>query len=377
MKERIKEKNSWFKRKFDKLKKEFKNEFLSDKPTNVIKNILFIIVGNIFLALSASFFLVPCNLVTGGVSGLAIIIMKIISLAYGETEVADSYGIVDTNFIITILTIFFFILGLIIVGFNFSLKTLISTIVYPLFIYLFDFLRELGGTSNFLNIKNYLPTSPSPSPFNSNMTYDYLNTPSVIGILILAALFGGFLMGFGVALSFKGGGSTGGTDCIIIALDRHTKMKSSNISAIMDSLIIGVGILISKDLIMGLIGIIGAVCCALMIGKVYVGASTELYARIVSDKWEEISNAINKEMERGTTIYAATGGYTGDDKKVVTTSFSKDQYNDFMKIMKRTDPRAFVTISTMYEVQGYGFSYDDNNIPKVEKESNNIENKEE
>lgn len=371
MKERIKKKESWIKRKYYKFKDEFKKEFLSDKPINVIKNILLIIAGNLFLAISASFFLVPCNLVTGGVSGIAIIIMKIISLAHGESIVADSYGIVDTNFIITILTIFFFILGLLIVGFNFSLKTLISTIVYPLFIYLFDFLRELGGTNNFLNIKNYLPSVTSgTNPFSSYMTYDYLNTPSVIGILILAALFGGLLMGFGVALSFKGGGSTGGTDCIIIALDRHTKMKSSNISAVMDSLIIIIGILITKDLIMGLIGIMGAVCCALMIGKVYVGASTELYARIVSNKWNEISDSINKEMERGTTIYAATGGYTGDEKRVVTTSFSKDQYNDFMKIMKRIDPRAFVTISTMYEVQGYGFSYGDDNIPKIKEEVN-------
>lgn len=351
--------NSWAWRKYLKFKAEFQREFLSERPSRLIQNILFVVVGNIILAFAASIFLIPANIVTGGTSGIALVIMKIVSLITGN-PVATSYGIIDINFIITLLTIFFFILGLFIVGFSFSLKTLISTIVYPIFVYIFDLIRNIQPGQNWLRLENYVR--------NGNFT-DYLNTPNVVAIYILAGIFGGALMGLGVALSFKGGGSTGGTDCIIIALDKHTRFKANTISVLIDSIIIIIGMIVNQNLLLGLIGILSAVITAFMIGKVFVGSSSILHADINSIRWKEISDAINHEMERGTTIYEAKGGYTGLERKVVSVYFSKDEYRVFMRILDNIDKSAFVTISTVSEVQGYGFSYNDEDRPKKIAES--------
>ena len=121
------------------LKTSFYKEFIEPKKSELFKSITWIVIGNLLLALGASLFLVPGEIVTGGTSGIAIIIQQFYNMATGN----DLNSIIDINHIITISTVFFFILGYFLLGFGFTLKTLISTIIYPLGIYLFDFLREI------------------------------------------------------------------------------------------------------------------------------------------------------------------------------------------------------------------------------------------
>ncbi len=329
---------SWLSDKRNTAIRAFRKEFLSEKPGQVFKNLGLVVVGNILLAFAAAIFLIPCDIVSGGTSGIALVIARFAEL-YGVT--------LNVNLIITLLTVFFFLLGLFIVGIGFTLKTLISTIVYPLFIFLFDLLRNVQALS-WLRIETYMGSGGQTEQ---------------LAVMILAGVFGGIITGLAVSLAFKGGGSTGGTDCIVIALDRKTPLKASTISIIVDSLIILSGMLVYRDLIIGLVGIMTAITCAVMIDKVFVGSNGTYSATIVSARWQEISAAINKDMERGTTIYSATGGYTGAERKVVAVSFSRSEYRDFMRIIESTDPAAFVTVQTAYEVQGYGFSYDDGDDP--------------
>lgn len=345
---------SWFKNFFlgqwFTLKTSFYKEFIEPKKSELFKSITWIVIGNLLLALGASLFLVPGEIVTGGTSGIAIIIQQFYNMATGN----DLNSIIDINHIITISTVFFFILGYFLLGFGFTLKTLISTIIYPLGIYLFDFLREItviNGTKLFA-IETYI----------NNPNYDSTS------VMILAGIFGGILMGAGVAFSFKGGGSTGGTDCITMWLHKKFGIPTSISSFGVDFIIIFTGLFSSQNLINFLIGILASLLCSFVIERIFSGNSSSYCAEIVSAKYRSISNAINKNMERGTTLYEAEGGYTGFERKVVKVSFTRNEYRELLRLIKAIDPYAFITITNVDEIHGNGFSYDDGDEPLQIKE---------
>ncbi len=329
----------WFGDKLDELKHSFKKEFLSEPPSKTIKNILWTVVGNIVLAFADVIFLLPCNIVDGGISGMALIFGKWFNFL-GNTSVM--------NITITCLSVFFYVLGIFIVGIGFTARTLIATAVYPLFVYIFNLLLNDVSWLSWLQL--------------SGIAFDSSGAPQY-AVTTLAGLFGGVLSGVAMALAFRGGGSTGGTDCIVLALAKHTKLKASTTNIIVDSIVIITGMLTYRDLLTGMIGILSSMTCSIMVAKLFIGPTSTYTATIISVKWQEISDQINHEMERGTTIYNAKGGYTGVERKVVAVSFSRSEYRDLMRIVNSTDPAAFVTVQTTYEIQGYGFSYDDGDNP--------------
>lgn len=338
----------WLDKRIIAFKKELRAEYIDEKPINIFKNILLVIIGNILLSFNSSIFVLPVGVITGGNTGIAIIIEGIVEKCGGSLE---SIGGVNT--VITFITIFFFILGLIFVGFDFSLKTIISTIVYPVFIYVFDWLRGLDGM-DFLRVETYFGEEFASNPSES---------PNYYAVLLICGLICGIILGTGVGLAFKGGGSTGGTDALIMAIDRHTKMSASTASFLTDSCIILVGLFVCQDLLGSAVGIFASLLAAIMIGKIFVGNDTSYTASIISCRWADISHAINTDMGRGTTIYSAKGGYTGIERKVISVSFVRDEYRDLLKLIHSFDPSAFVTISRATEVRGVGFSIDDGDEP--------------
>lgn len=349
MSEKIK---NWFSTFFDSrilaLKKEIKKEYIDEKPINIFKNILLVFIGSVLLSLNSSIFIIPAGVITGGNSGLALIIEGILKLC-GTSS--DTIGGINT--LVTIITVVFFFLGLILVGFDFSIKTALSTVVYPLFLWFFDWLRGLKGLE-FLRIETYLQIEAGADPASS---------PNYYAVLLICGLIGGVILGTGVGLAFKGGGSTGGTDALIIFLSRHTKMSASAASLLIDATIIILGLFVVQDLLLSMVGIFASIICAIVIDKIFVGRDTTYTATVISSRWQDISRAINIEMGRGTTIYSAKGGYTGIERKVISVSFVRDEYRDILKIIQSLDRTAFVTISSATEVQGVGFSLDDGDEP--------------
>lgn len=333
--------DNWLKRKLHSYSLDFKKQFLNIPRKKLIKNICLIFFGNVLLAFATVFFLVPGKIVMGGNSGLALIIMGIINNSMNGTQ--PSW--IDTDFIILLLTIFFFILAFILLGFSAAIKNTISAITYPSFVYIFGLIRNIPSF-NYIRIEEYMTTFSSPI----NGGYD----PAVVALV--SGIFGGVLMGLATSLTFKGGGSAGGTTCLIVFFSKHTLLKANTISIILDSIIIGAGLFIYKDLIIGMIGIITAIICAQIISKVFVGGTQALHAEVITPHWEELSMLINKKMKRGTTIYTAHGGFTGEERKVIYVSFSKEEYHRFVSLVDSIDPAAFVTITTIYDISGgYGF----------------------
>lgn len=295
-----------------------KNELLLQ-----LKNLSLVIIGTLVLAFGCAVFVVPFDLVTGGVTGISIIVDNIIK------------GAIDIELVIGGITWGLFFLGLFFLGWDFALKTLASTIIYPVAISLF--LRLV-----------------SPDVIGGIL---YLNTESDIA-LIISALFGGICVGTGCALTFLGGGSTGGVDIIAFILCKFfKKWKSSTVIFIIDAITVVMGLFVIKDLIHTLLGIISAWIAAQVIDKIFIGGNRAFTAQIVSDKYEEINLAIRDEVRRTTTMIVAFGGYSRQSKTVLSVTFTMRQYADLMKVIKRIDPSAFVSITRAHEINGEGFTF--------------------
>ena len=245
--------------------------------------------------------------------------------------------VIPIDTIIFFITWGLFFLGLIFLGWDFALKTLASTIVYPLAISLFLKLVSPDVLDGIF----YLQGS------------QYSNVA-----LIISALFGGLCVGTGCALTFLGGGSTGGMDILAFMICKvFKKWKSSTVIFAIDATIVMLGLFAVKDLIHTLLGVISAWIAAMVIDKIFIGSEKAFTAQIVSDKYEELNLAIREEVHRTTTMFVASGGYSREPKTVLMVTFTMPQYADLMRIIKQIDPQAFVSISRAHEINGEGFTY--------------------
>ena len=290
-----------------------------------LKNLGLVVIGTLVLAFGCAVFVVPFDLVTGGVTGISIIIDELIG------------GLIPIDVVIAVITWGLFFLGLAFLGWEFALKTLTSTIIYPPAISLFMHLvspNVLGGVFD-------------------------LTTSSHANIaLIISALFGGLCVGTGCALTFLGGGSTGGVDIIAFILCKFFKRwKTSTVIFIVDATTVILGLFVIKDLILTLLGVISAWIAAQVIDKVFIGGNRAFTAQIVSDKHEELNLAIREEVRRTTTMLIGYGGYSGASKTVLSVTFTMRQYATLMNVIKRIDPTAFVSITRAHEINGEGFTF--------------------
>ena len=294
-----------------------------------LKNLGLVFLGTLVLAFGCAIFVVPFELVSGGVTGLSIVLDEWINS--GGVEMISIEGI------IAILTWGLFFLGLFFLGWDFAIKTLVSTIVYPIAIWGFGMLVSpdvMGGVFN-------LTLSP-----HANIA------------LIISALFGALCVGTGCALTFLGGGSTGGVDIIAFILCKYfKKWKSSTVIFVVDAISVLLGLFVIKDLILTLLGVISAWITAMVIDKIFIGSEKAFTAQIVTPKFEEMNLAIREEVRRTTTMFMAEGGYSRENKTVLSVTFTMRQYADLMNVIKRIDPTAFVSISRAHEINGEGFTY--------------------
>ena len=300
-------------------------KFIKKETWNHTRNVILIVVGTLILSFGTAVFILPFDLIAGGMSGLAIVIDALIPIEFFTVDL-----------IITILTWSLFFLGFLIFGKNFAVKTLISAIVYPLGVTLFLKLTDptvLGGL--------FCLTAS-----------EYTELP-----LIISATVGGALVGVGCAITFFSGGSTGGVDIIAFVLCKIFKrLKSSTAFFLTDATIVLLGVFLTKDLILSLLGVTAAMIAAIVIDKIFLGGTAALVAQIVTENGEEINRAVIEQMDRSTTILKATGGYSKREKQMLTVSFNMRQYAQLMNIVRRADASAFVTVWRAHEISGEGWT---------------------
>lgn len=307
-----------------------------------IKNILLVILGSFILAFGNAAFLIPFNLITGGVSSIGIIAQYFFDVNGINFQVVD---IVTWS-----ITAILFIVGLIFMGKKFSAHTLLASILYPAFLsilYRFDLL-------------SFISTS--------------LESQGMLGKL-LAGIFGGIFVGLGVAVTFKGHGSTGGLDILCAIIAKHTPIKESVSSLTFDSSIVLIGIICLRNeeniVPLGLIGILSALIAGAMIEIVYVASSNYVICDVISSRYKEIVDYIQLDMDRGCTIIDTVGGYTGENRKLVRVALSKKEAQSLKDYIGKLDDRAFVVFTNASAVNGEGF------LPLPSKKKDSSKNKEE
>ena len=302
-----------------------KRKYSKAELLGFLKNVLLVVAGTLVLSFGTAIFILPFDLVTGGVSGIAIVLDKLFDVDF-----------LTVDRLVTLITWLLFFVGLIVLGRFFAIKTLISSIVYPLGVSLFMRLADPDFLGGFfcLQASEYSEIS-----------------------LILATVLGGALIGTGCAITFIGGGSTGGVDIIAFTICKIFKrLKSSVVIFAVDAVVVLLGMFVIGDFVITLLGVLSAFIAALMVDKVFIGISRSYIAQIITDKPEEINRLIIERIDRTSTLVDVTGGYSGERKKMVIVSFTVNQYAEILNVINKVDKTAFVTIHQAHEISGEGWT---------------------
>lgn len=277
------------------------------KKDKLMRDALLLIVGNLLLSASVVYFIVPFKILSGGLAGVAVAFKPLIPLS--------------TQTIINILILITFILGAVFLGKEFVIKTIVSSILYPLFI---ELLRH------------------HPIQMDIPVT--------------LASAYAGAIGGLGIGLVFRQGGSTGGMDVFPLILEKYTSASLATLVLIVDGLTVLLG-LYTYGIEAVLIGFISVYTTGIMVDKVLVaGGQHAKTVYIISDHYLEILKGIQGDLDRGATLIQARGGFTNEDKQMILSVVPSNQYPLLQQLVSKIDPDAFMIVSDATDVKGHGFS---------------------
>ena len=279
-------------------------------------------IGIFLVSFSFTFFLDKNNFIFGGVSGIGVILKNLL----GEK--------VPSSLIILVVNLVLLIIGLITLGKGFFLKTVLGTILFPVY----SFLLEL-----------VIPEA----------WYPIVNTDIFI-IVIGASL----IMGVGLGLAMRYDASTGGIDILQMIMLKYFKIPLSTSLVIIDGAIIVVGAITGFSSLMPifliLYGIAYTVISGVVMDNIVFGGFNVRAAYVVTSKPEEIKKQIYDKLNRGVTEIYARGGYTLEDKKILLCVLTTREYYFLRSMALEIDPSAFVFVEKASEVHGEGFTYEKN-----------------
>ncbi len=272
---------------------------------------LLIIVGTAGVAFAVQCMYDPCGLVTGGFSGIAIIIKSLT-----EHIIPGGVPLWLTNLLLNIPV---FIVAYIKMGKRFIGRTLFGTVMLSAWLYILPVIDLAQGD------------------------------------MLLVALFGGVFSGAGMGMVLRANATTGGTDMVAALI--QLKIRHYNVAQIMQ--ILDGAIVILGFFVFGLRPSLYAIVAIFVTTKVsdaiLEGFKYSKAAYIITDKYEEVAKVLMEELDRGATGLKATGMYTGKDRCVLYCVVSKKQIVTLKEIVVNIDPKAFVIVSDVREVLGEGF----------------------
>ncbi|SEF51230.1 Uncharacterized membrane-anchored protein YitT, contains DUF161 and DUF2179 domains [Caloramator fervidus] len=270
------------------------------------KRLIFILLGCFISAVGINAFIVPHKLLSGGVSGLAIITQYLTGIPSG--------------YLVLLFNIPIFLYGIKELEYDFIFFSVVGVLLLSFFLIL---TKDLTSA---LNIKD----------------------------ILLSSIYGGVLNGIGLGIVLKNKGSMGGIDIVAVALKKRLGVNISTVSFIINLFVVLLGSIISS-LEAGLYTLISMFISSRVLEYVLQGFDRKKMIMIVTDKPEDISTRIFKELGRGVTFLYGEGAYTGHNKKVIYCIITLNQLIKIKTIVFDIDPGAFLTIIDVAEVQGKGF----------------------
>lgn len=285
------------------------------KGVNELKVLAPIAIGAALYAFGLQFFVVPNQLMEGGVTGIAILFNYIFAFPLSITTL--------------VINIPLFAVGLKILGKKQMVYTIFGSLSLSLFLALFEYLTLHG-----------LITA-------STTSYDSM----------LIVLYAGITLGLGLGIVFRFGGTTGGIDIIARIISRSRGHSMGQIILLFDAIIIGISVFyISLDKV--LYTLVMVFIASKVIDFIQNGAYSAKAFSIITEKDEEIAKQITLDLERGVTIMPAQGAYSGKQKKVVYCVVQRQETHRLKQLVRNIDPLAFIIIHEVQDVLGEGFKED-------------------
>lgn len=295
-----------------------KKKLTAKSVRNFLIDYAIIILGCFVYAVSVALFSSPNDIAPGGVMGISILINHVLPML--------PIGILSL-----VLNVPLFIWGGIEIGWKYLTRSLSATVISSLMIDAFEL------------------------PFISNLIKPYTGNP------LLVCVFGGILCGTGMSLIFNRGGSTGGTD--IVSRIMHKKKPHISLGKFMvlcDAVVVAAAAIVYGNIENAFYAIVFIFASSKIVDIIVYG-----FARnngkllfIVTAHYDEVTELILKEVDRGVTLLNAQGGYNKDDKKVILCAVRPNQVHQTTVLVHSIDPTAFVIVTTAGTISGEGFESD-------------------
>lgn len=265
------------------------------------------ILGSTLFALGFALFLAPNNINTGGISGLAMVLVETLG-----------FGSVGSLSILVNLPLF--VLGGVKIGRRFFAGSLLGMLLSSVLIDAFSAL-----------------SFATPEP-------------------LIGVLYGGVICGFGLGVVFVSGTSTGGSDILVRLLKlRYRNVPIGQISMVFDGLVVVLTGIAFQDVSKALYSGVAVYIVSKMVDAVVYKFDYSKVALIISPAYEAIAEGIGKKLDRGATFLHAEGSYSGKSTKVVLVAVKKQQLAELTELVAGLDPDAFIIVQEAHQVLGDGF----------------------
>lgn len=268
---------------------------------------LFIFLGTAFYAVGIVGFLQPADISPGGLTGIATVLNYLFGAPTG-------------------LTLFLLNLPLLLLG-----------------------IIKLGGS---MTIKTVIATALSSVIIDSLELF----LPRLSNDLIICALAGGVLVGFGLALLFLHGSTSGGTDIAAKLLQlKYPYVSTGRLILILDAVVIIIATIVYGNFESALYAVLGILVSTTVLDRVLYGSSGGKLAFVISENAADIKESIYKRLKRGVSEIQITGGYSGQRKTLLLCALRRQQTGEFLGAIKEADSTAFVIFTEAGEIFGRGF----------------------
>lgn len=292
--------------------------------------LLGILLGSLFFAMGYSWFLLPYNIAPGGVAGISQIINHFVPIPHGVAMIMINVPL--------------FIIGFIFIGKSFGVKSLYGMLSCSI-------MTDLINIKNLHRVGLIDDLAQYTHIVNGRQVYAMLGPED----MLLTAIAGSVLLGLGLGFIFRFRGSTGGTDIPVALIKQRAGLSIGTGYYIVETGIIIAVALFLKDPKILIWGYINLFITTKVTDLASEGLPYIKGVYIVSKEPDEIKNQIYAKLDRGVTFLKAQGGYDKKDTDVLFTVLNRSQVPQLTDIVKDTDPNAFMILTDVYDVLGYGF----------------------
>lgn len=279
-----------------------------------------ITLGSFILAAGFVFFINPYNIVPGGVYGIGIVVHHLTAGTFSFWPTGIPIGLFGL-----VLNVPLTILGIKILGPRFGVKTIIGFVLTSVFM---DLLTYFVGENDPLGLANEV---------------------------LMACIFGGVLIGFGLGLIFNAKATSGGSDIVAMIISKYTRLPLGQLMIYVDSVIVLFGLVVFKDWRIPLYSWIVIFITGKVIDITMQGVSYDKMLLIISSEYALIRDKIINDLHRGGTYIPGKGMYNNSDKTLIFTVLNRRELAIIQEYIHKIDPEAFVTVVDANEILGEGF----------------------